>query len=104
MPQDLKIDDSKISIQFGVPLMHATGHEKKCRDENALKLQEGVGTTDGEANERVWSQINKIATATKEMGPGNRNDTFDNYLDSYNWQKNMGLGGCLVRYYQMMVH
>ncbi|KAG1866771.1 hypothetical protein F4604DRAFT_1881798 [Suillus subluteus] len=40
-----------------------------------------VGCTDGEAPERGWSNINPVASSTKEMGPG-----------YWNWKKVINLG------------
>ncbi|KAG1743569.1 uncharacterized protein EDB91DRAFT_1080974 [Suillus paluster] len=45
-----------------------------------------------EAPERGWSNINQVATSTKEMGPGSCRDTLDNHFRDWNWKKVMALG------------
>ncbi|EIW81308.1 hypothetical protein CONPUDRAFT_153858 [Coniophora puteana RWD-64-598 SS2] len=57
----------------------------------------GVGRTDGETVERGWSNINPVATSTKEMGHGHRIDTLDDYFGDWNWKKLVGLGELLSR-------
>ncbi|KAG1870962.1 hypothetical protein C8R48DRAFT_569320, partial [Suillus tomentosus] len=53
--------------------------------------------TDGEAPERGWSNINRVATSTKEMGPGSRRDTLDDHFGDWNWKKVTALGRTLLR-------
>lgn len=98
VPQHLRLDPEKITIQTGLPLMHAEGHDKDCRDENSLKNLEGVGATDGEGIERFWSHMNCLAVSTKEMGPGHRSDVLDDHISFHNWQKNMKLGEPIASY------
>jgi hypothetical protein len=95
-PSHLRLDPSRVIIQSGLPLMHAERHIKRCRDENSLKLQPGVGATDGEGIERFWSNLNRIAVSTKEMGVGNRSDTLDDYMGHHNWEKNVKMGTFFV--------
>ena len=52
----------------------------------------GVGRTDGEGIERNWSEINRVANSTKEMGPGARHDTIDDHFGHHNFRKFVGLG------------
>ena len=52
----------------------------------------GVGRTDGEGIERNWSEINRVANSTKEMGPGARHDTLDDHFGHHNFRKLVGLG------------
>ncbi|KAG1870583.1 hypothetical protein DFJ58DRAFT_852169 [Suillus subalutaceus] len=56
-----------------------------------------VGRTDGKAPERGWSNINPVASSTKEMGPGSRRDTLDDHFGDWNWKKVVGLGATLLR-------
>ncbi|KAG1729978.1 uncharacterized protein EDB91DRAFT_1239163 [Suillus paluster] len=51
-----------------------------------------VGRTDGEAPERGWSNINRVASSTKEMGPGAHRDTLDDHFSDWNWKKITALG------------
>ncbi|KAK7442071.1 hypothetical protein VKT23_016347 [Stygiomarasmius scandens] len=46
----------------------------------------GCGQTHGEVIEEGWSQSNKAASQTKEMGPGTRAMTLDDIFGFCNWQ------------------
>ncbi len=54
--------------------------------------QDGVGKSDGEGVERMWSAFNPMAWQTKEMHPEVRHDTIEDRVDCYNFCKNIGLG------------
>ncbi|KAG1746426.1 hypothetical protein EDB19DRAFT_1952649 [Suillus lakei] len=51
----------------------------------------------GEAPEHGWANINPIASSTKEMGPGARRDTLDDFFGDWNWKKVVGLGNTMQR-------
>ncbi|KAG1749250.1 hypothetical protein EDB19DRAFT_1825495 [Suillus lakei] len=61
------------------------------------KLWQRVGRMDGEAPERGWANINPVASSTKEMGPGARRDTLDDFFGDWNWKKVVGLGNTMQR-------
>ncbi|KAF7317386.1 CxC2 domain-containing protein [Mycena chlorophos] len=88
----LTTDLSKFKLQFALPVWHAEAHEEKCRSANSLTHAVGVGRTDGESIERLWSLLNPISYSTKEMGAGNRHDTIEAKLDYINFQKNVTQG------------
>ncbi|TFY78355.1 hypothetical protein EWM64_g5653 [Hericium alpestre] len=48
-------------------------------------------------SEHNWSNTNGAASSTKEMGPGARHDTLDNYCGHSNWQKVVQMGHQLLR-------
>ncbi|KAL0575644.1 hypothetical protein V5O48_006329 [Marasmius crinis-equi] len=52
----------------------------------------GAGTTDSKGIERQWASLGPIGTSTREMGPGNRRDTIDDHVSSWNWRKVIRLG------------
>jgi len=81
-----------IKFTFGLPTWHAVVHEPSCKASNKLSYQEGVGRTDGEGIERVWSQLNPSGFASKEMSEGNRHDTLDDRIDYHNFGKNISHG------------
>ncbi|KAG1886404.1 uncharacterized protein F5891DRAFT_1132498 [Suillus fuscotomentosus] len=53
-------------------------------------------STDGEAPEHGWANINPVTSSTKEMGPGARRDTLDDYFGDLNWKKVVGLGHAML--------
>ncbi|KAJ7053088.1 hypothetical protein C8F01DRAFT_1261266 [Mycena amicta] len=84
-------------IQFALPVWHAAAHEESCQMENSLSYARGVGRTDGEGIERLWAMLNPIASATKEMGAGNRHDTIEDRIDHICFEKNVSQGDTLTR-------
>jgi hypothetical protein len=39
-----------------------------------------------------WSNINPVASSTKEMGPGPWRDMLNDHFGDWNWKKVVGLG------------
>ncbi|KAG1726897.1 uncharacterized protein EDB91DRAFT_1330912 [Suillus paluster] len=68
-----------------------------CQTSFSFNFKSGVGRTDGEAPECGWANINPVASSTKEMGPGARRDTLDDYFGDSNWKKLVGLGSTMLR-------
>lgn len=81
------IDRLASFITFVVPKFHLPAHVLRCQTAFSLNFSRWVGRTDGEAPERGWADINRAATSTKEMGPGSRRDTLDDYFGDWNWRK-----------------
>jgi len=74
-----------------VPLPYAQGIVS-CQAPHSLNFKNGVGRTEGEGIERSWSELNRVANSTKEMGPGSRHDTLDDHIGHHNFRKYVGLG------------
>jgi hypothetical protein len=92
MPVSLHLDRIKKTIRFFVPKFHLPAHISVCQSMFSFNFGKHVGRTDGEAPERGWSNINPVASSTKEMGPGSRQDTLDDHFGDWNWKKLVGLG------------
>ncbi|KAJ7437065.1 hypothetical protein B0H11DRAFT_2255628 [Mycena galericulata] len=90
LPPDLQIDLDAIRLQCGLPVWHASAHEKSCANKNSLSFLEGLGRSDGEGVERLWAYLNRGAYHTKDMNIGNRADAIEDKLDSHNHLKNLG--------------
>ncbi|KAJ6459360.1 hypothetical protein C8R47DRAFT_1226636 [Mycena vitilis] len=90
MPKEMRLPLEKIKWQCALPVWHAGSHEDDCRDANSLSVKPGVGKTDGEGVERVWSVLNPAAYHTKDMNIGNREDHLNDKIDSHNFLKNIG--------------
>ncbi|KAG1776918.1 hypothetical protein EV702DRAFT_1179602 [Suillus placidus] len=97
MPAHLQLDHASKSVRFFVPKFHLPAHVLKCQSMFSFNFSKNVGRTDGEAPERGWSNINPVASSTKEMGPGSRRDTLDDHFGDWNWKKSVGLGATLLR-------
>ncbi|KAF5329091.1 hypothetical protein D9611_014283 [Ephemerocybe angulata] len=72
---------------FLVPKFHLPAHIQSCWSRYSYNYASGVGTTDGEAIERLWAGLNHYASSTKEMGPGSRQDILDDAFGDWNWRK-----------------
>lgn len=92
LPENLRIDTSKVNLRFGLPVWHGNVHETKCRTEMSLRYQRGAANTDGEGIERTWSKTNPLGYASKEMGIGTRHDAIEDLIDNHNFKKNIGIG------------
>ncbi|KAK6971667.1 CxC2 domain-containing protein [Favolaschia claudopus] len=97
MPERLRLDLAKITVLFALPVWHAAAHERSCQVQNSLSYTAGVGRTDGEGVERVWSRLNGLAWSTREKGRGSRADTIEDEVDFLNFEKNVNLGTSLPR-------
>lgn len=81
-----------VFVKFLVPKFHLPAHIAACRTKFSFNFCPGCARTDGEAPERGWSEINPLATSTREMGPGSRRDTLDFHFGDFNWRKIMKIG------------
>jgi hypothetical protein len=82
-------------FNFFVPKFHIAAHIATCQTNFSFNWTPGVGRTDGEAPERGWSDINRIAASTKEMGPGSRREVLDDHFGDWNWKKVTAFGTSL---------
>ncbi|KAG1829763.1 hypothetical protein EV424DRAFT_1535477 [Suillus variegatus] len=87
LPLHLQPDPIGRTFRYFVPKFHLAAHIETCQMMFSLNWSPGVGRTDGEAPERGWANINRVATSTKEMGPGARRDTLDGHFGDWNWKK-----------------
>ncbi|KAF7295222.1 CxC2 domain-containing protein [Mycena indigotica] len=86
----------RIRLQYGLPVWHAEAHDPKCRIQFALRYLLGVGKTDGESTERLWSLLNPASWSTKEMGEGARHDVLEDKIDLINFEKKQEHGRLIV--------
>ncbi|KAK7026145.1 hypothetical protein R3P38DRAFT_2529348 [Favolaschia claudopus] len=93
----LSMDGTGKFITFLVPKFHLPAHIEDCNLKFSFNLTRDVGQTDGEAPERGWADANPMARSTKEMGPGFRRDTLDDYFNDVNHKKIIALGYTLRR-------
>jgi hypothetical protein len=88
-------------LRFVIPKMHIKGHLADCQVQYSLDLVPGSAETDGEAIERPWAHISGVATSTREMGPGSREDTLNAHWSSWNLDELVGLGKSALRFSSM---
>lgn len=92
LPSRLRFNQDGKVIKFFVPKFHLAVHIEVCQTEFSFNWTPGVGRTDGEAPERGWANMNRVASSTKEMGPGSRRDTLNDHFGDSNWKKITALG------------
>ncbi|KAG2031834.1 hypothetical protein BDR03DRAFT_936192 [Suillus americanus] len=95
-PQSHHLDHLTKYIRFFIPKFHLPAHVSKCQTIFSFNFTHFVGRTDGEAPERVWLNINPVASSMKVMGPGCHRGTLDDHFRDWNWQKTVGLGASLL--------
>lgn len=105
MPPRLHLTDrDNKTIRFFVPKFHLNAHVQSCQTAFSFNFGKNVGRTDGEAPERGWANINRVASSTKEMGPGTRRDTLDDHFSDWNWKKVTMLGRFLTGLFHLQSH
>jgi hypothetical protein len=92
LPKDIRLPLGSLSLQCALPVWHAASHNEECKNANSLSFKPGMGKSDGEGVERVWSVMNPAAHHTKDAGRGQRVDTVEDKMDSHNHLKNFGQG------------
>ncbi|KAG1732347.1 hypothetical protein EDB19DRAFT_1831363 [Suillus lakei] len=97
LPSAYHLDYDSKTINFLIPKFHLPAHIEPCQIDFSFNFSRYVGHTDGEAPERGWANINPIASSTKEMGPGSRRDTLDDYFGDWNWKCCTQLGRLTAR-------
>jgi len=96
MPSPLQLNLCDRDLTFLVPKFHLPTHIPSCQWSFSFNWTKGVGQTDGEEPECGWANLNAAASSTKDMGPGHRQDTLDDYLGDWNWKKLIRLGLSLL--------
>ncbi|KAE9405463.1 hypothetical protein BT96DRAFT_934947 [Gymnopus androsaceus JB14] len=80
-----------------LPLLHILGHLLSCQDYFNLLYTLGAAMSDMEGIECIWSGSGLLGTSTCEMGPGNRQNTIEDYWHNWNWRKNVLQGAILCK-------
>ncbi|KAG2151533.1 hypothetical protein DEU56DRAFT_869093 [Suillus clintonianus] len=86
-PPSMQLNHNKKKITFFVPKFHLPAHVQQCQTTFSFNFTPGIGRMDGEAPER----------GTKEMGPGARRDTLDDFFGDWNWRKITNLRHTMLR-------
>ncbi|THU85326.1 hypothetical protein K435DRAFT_685793 [Dendrothele bispora CBS 962.96] len=92
LPPLVRLNLTYRTIAFVIPKLHILGHLIKCQLKFSLNFTRGVGQTDAEGIERVWSGLGGVSTSLKEMGPGAHHDTLEDHIGHWNWYKLVNLG------------
>ena len=92
LPEHLHLQVLPSNVIAKIPKFHFKSHGKKNHAQFAFTFTHGVGCTDGEGIEQLWSIMKGGAAQTIKMGPGAQRDTLDDFCGFLNWRKMIGLG------------
>ncbi|KAJ7315538.1 hypothetical protein DFH08DRAFT_971894 [Mycena albidolilacea] len=95
LPPTLRFELAHYFVKFVIPKLHILGHLKFCQDFFSLLYILGSAQADMEGIERIWSSSGLMGASTREMGPGSRQDTLDDFWHHWNWGKVVGMGTTL---------
>lgn len=80
---------------LGVGKFHLPAHKPSCRWKFSFHYLPGVGMTDGEALERIWSVLNTLGSSTREMSTGHRHDVINDHHSDMNIRRMHSAGELL---------
>jgi hypothetical protein len=92
LPPALRFHLAQFFIKFVIPELHILGHLRFCQEIFSLLLILGAAQSDMEGIEHIWSSSGQMGASTREMGPGSRQDTLDDFWHYWNWNKVVGMG------------
>ncbi|KAF7346681.1 CxC2 domain-containing protein [Mycena sanguinolenta] len=95
LPPALRLQLALFFVKFVIPKLHILGHLKICQEMFSLLFTPGSGQADMEGIERIWSSSGLMGVSTREMGPGSRQDTLDDFWHYWNWNKVIAMGDIL---------
>ncbi|KAF7334322.1 CxC2 domain-containing protein [Mycena sanguinolenta] len=95
LPPALRFEIARYFVKFMIPKLHILGHLKLCQETYSLLFTLGAAQSDMEGIERIWSSSGLMGASTREMGPGSRQDTLDDFWHYWNWGKVVGMGETL---------
>ncbi|KAL0567230.1 hypothetical protein V5O48_014762 [Marasmius crinis-equi] len=84
-----------LNVIPGVGKLYEPGHKQENHEQFLLNLVLHAANTDGEAQERIWAEHNKLANSSKTMGPGSRQDFLEACFGFWNWLKYISMGSSL---------
>ncbi|KAI0669310.1 hypothetical protein C8Q78DRAFT_1095812 [Trametes maxima] len=69
---------------FATSVMHAYGHQWACQLVYNPRLREGLGWSEGEGTERIWSKFRKLIGVTRSSARSRRIWLLDRHADAIN--------------------
>ncbi|KAG8846910.1 hypothetical protein FRB91_000368 [Serendipita sp. 411] len=83
------------NIIFLIPKFHLPSHKEACQFRFSFNHVKGVGRSDGEGIERLWSTHNHLSSSTSKMTPAFRQDTLNLHFMDWNMSKSRRMGSTL---------
>ncbi|KAJ8094200.1 hypothetical protein PM082_023409 [Marasmius tenuissimus] len=86
-----------IRIQFATAVLHAYGHQWVCQLYYNPRLKKGLGLSDGEGNERLWSNLRKLIGLERRSSRARRIWLLDRQCDAIAQDHRRALGATIQR-------
>lgn len=83
------------SLSLCLPTFHSYGHKVACQINFGPRRCKGIGLSDGETMERLWSYLRRFSRMTKEMRPSHRTDILTSALVFYGMKTKEKLGSLI---------
>ncbi|KAF8430674.1 hypothetical protein L210DRAFT_3417312 [Boletus edulis BED1] len=91
-------------LRFATTAMHAYGHGWACQLVYNPRLSEGLGLSDGEGNERLWSRLIKLIGIERSSSRQRRIWLIDRQAAAIGAEMRMDLGNWIKRCLQRGIH
>ncbi|KAK1217955.1 hypothetical protein PQX77_019377 [Marasmius sp. AFHP31] len=89
---DLLPEDVAARLQLATAVMHAYGHQWACQLHYNPRMRVGLGITDGEGTERLWSRLRRMIGLERRASRAKRCWMLDRQCDSIATDLREGLG------------
>ncbi|KZP20737.1 hypothetical protein FIBSPDRAFT_701129, partial [Athelia psychrophila] len=94
---DILSEDIMQRIMFATTAMHAYAHQWSCQLMYNPRLKPGLGLSDGEGVERLWSRMRRLIGVTRTAGRRRRLWILDRQLTFIGYDMRSGLGDWIRR-------
>ena len=74
-----ELSESKVAVS----VFHAYTHSMQCQISYHPRYQPGMGLTDGEGLEQIWSYLGNFVYITRQMSPERRQSTLDHAIQHF---------------------
>lgn len=81
-----------LEFEFLIPLVHVNNHKENCVYKHSCSYVESAGHFHGETAEHEWAELNQVATQTRQMNNGHRQDVLIDHHSDWNWKKVVNMG------------
>ena len=81
-----------LTFEPAIGLFHVHGHKEACNAQFSPSYITGIGRTDGEILESLWSTLNDTSRSVQTASLPNRAETLDDVMNDSNWKKMQGGG------------
>ena len=89
---------AELIFEPAIGLFHVHGHKETCNAQFSPSYIRGIGRTDGEILETLWSTLNDASRSVQTASLPNRAETLDDFMNDSNWKKMLG-GGLDCQYH-----